>query len=239
MNENQNKINVYFPFFIEIRRRIITIFLVFSVAAIIGVVFYEKIVTLFISLLDLKGATIIFTSPFEYMNLSINCGVVVGVIVTLPLIIYQLISFFEPAMTKKEFRTFKNFIPLSLILFLAGFAVGFMMMKYVGVLSYQTSLKLKISSYLNISSLLSTVLVTSSLMGLAFQFPIVLIFLIRFKIVSYKFIAEKRIIAYILAIVFAALMPPTDILSLILLTIPLVILYEIVLLFTKDSSVNK
>ena len=234
MNENLNKISVYFPFLIEIRRRIITIFLVFSVAAIIGVVFYEKIVTLFISLLDLKGATIIFTSPFEYMNLSINCGVVVGVIITLPLIIYQLINFFEPAMSKKEFQTFKNVIPLSLILFVAGFTVGFMMMKYVGVLSYQTSLKLKISSYLNISNLLSTVLVTSSLMGLAFQFPIALIFLIRFKVISYKFISRKRVIAYILAIVFSSLMPPTDILSLILLTIPLVILYEIVLLFTKN-----
>ncbi|MEK7633907.1 MAG: twin-arginine translocase subunit TatC [Patescibacteria group bacterium] len=234
MNENQNKINVFFPFLIEIRRRIITVFLVFSVAAVIGVVFYEKIVTLFISLLDLKGATIIFTSPFEYMNLSINSGVVVGVIVTLPLIIYQLVNFFEPAMTKKEFQTFKNVIPLSLILFVAGFAVGFIMMKYVGVLSYQTSLKLGISSYLNISSLLSTVLVTSSLMGIAFQFPIVLIFLIRFKIISYKLIAGKRPIAYILAIVFSSIMPPTDILSLILLTIPLVILYEIVLLFTKN-----
>lgn len=234
MNENQNKLNVYFPFLIEIRRRIITIFLVFSFAAIVGVVFYEKIVTLFISLLDLKGATIIFTSPFEYMNLSINCGVVVGVIITLPLIISQLINFFKPAMTKKEFKTFKNVIPLSLILFVAGFAVGFIMMKYVGVLSYNTSLKLGISSYLNISSLLSTVLVTSSLMGLAFQFPIVLIFLIRFKIVSYKLISEKRIVAYILAIIFAAVMPPTDILSLFLLTLPLVILYEIVLSFTKN-----
>jgi len=207
---------------------------VFSVAAIVGVIFYEKIVTLFISLLDLKGATIIFTSPFEYMNLSLNCGVVVGVIITLPLIIYQLIGFFEPAMTKKEFKTFKNVIPLSLILFIAGFIVGFIMMKYVGVLSYNTSQKLGISSYLNISNLLSTVLVTSSLMGIAFQFPIVLIFLIRFKVVSYKLIAEKRFIAYILAIVFAALMPPTDIISLILLTIPLVILYEIVLFFTKN-----
>jgi len=234
MNENLNKINVYFPFLIEIRRRIVTIFLVFSVAAIVGVIFYEKIVTLFISLLDLKGATIIFTSPFEYMNLSLNCGVVVGVIITLPLMIYQLIGFFEPAMTKKEFKTFKNVIPLSLILFIAGFIVGFIMMKYVGVLSYNTSQKLGISSYLNISNLLSTVLVTSSLMGIAFQFPIVLIFLIRFKVVSYKLIAEKRFIAYILAIVFAALMPPTDIISLILLTIPLVILYEIVLFFTKN-----
>jgi len=234
MNEDQNKTNVYFPFLIELRRRIITIFLVFIAAAVIGVMLYQNIVTLFLSLLDLKGATIIFTSPFEYMNLSLNCGIVLGTIITLPLIIYQLIAFLRPAMTEKELKTLKNFIPLSLVLFLAGFTIGFIMMKYVGLLSYQTSLKLKINSFLNITNLLSTVLVTSSLMGLAFQFPIVLIFLIRFKVISYQFIVNKRPIAYIITIVFASLMPPTDILSLILLTIPLVILYEIVLLFTKS-----
>lgn len=234
MRENLNGAGAYLPFLIEIRRRVLTIFLVFSIAALGGVVFYEKIVLLFIYLLDLKGATLIFTSPFEYMNLSFNCGVVVGVIVTLPLIISQLVNFFKPALTKSEYRTFKNVIPLSFILFLTGFAVGFIMMKYVGVLSYNTSLKLGVGNYLNISNLLSIVLVTSALMGLAFQFPIVFIFLIRFKVISYKFVQGKRLFAYIGALVFSSLMPPTDILSLILLTIPLVILYECVLLFTKN-----
>jgi len=54
---------------------------------------------------------------------------------------------------------------------------------------------------------------------------------------KYSYLSRNLIIAfilYILAIVFAALMPPTDIISLILLTIPLVILYEIVLFFTKN-----
>lgn len=224
----------YLPLLLEIRKRIFIILIVFIAATILGAIFYEKIVVIFLSLLSLRGATIIFTSPFEYMNLAFNSGLIIGIITTLPILIYQSIVFLKPAMTTHEFSIFKKIIPLSIILFLAGFAVGFVMMKYVGQLSYQTSQELGISSYLNISHLLSVVLLTSSLMGLAFQFPIVLIILIRLKIVPYKFIAQKRPFAYILIIVFASLMPPTDILSLFLLALPLVILYELVLFFSKN-----
>jgi len=224
----------YLPLLLEIRKRILIILSVFIAATILGAIFYEKIVVIFLSLLALKGATIIFTSPFEYMNLAFNSGFIIGIIATLPLLIYQLAAFLKPAMTAQEFSIFKKTIPLSIILFLAGFCVGFVMMKYVGQLSYQTSQELGISSYLNVSKLLSTVLLTSSLMGIAFQFPIILTILIRLKIISYKFIAGKRPLAYIIVIIFASLMPPTDILSLILLALPLVILYELVLFFSKN-----
>ena len=224
----------YLPLLLEIRKRILIILSVFIAATILGAIFYEKIVVIFLSLLALKGATIIFTSPFEYMNLAFNSGFIIGIIATLPLLIYQLAAFLKPAMTAQEFSIFKKTIPLSIILFLAGFCVGFVMMKYVGQLSYQTSQELGISSYLNVSKLLSTVLLTSSLMGIAFQFPIILTILIRLKIISYKFIAGKRPLAYIIVIIFASLMPPTDILSLILLALPLVILYELVLFFGKN-----
>lgn len=235
MDESKNAAHTYLPILYEIRNRLLVIVLVFIGTAFAGSFFYEYFVTLFISLLDLKGATIIFSSPFEYMNLSLNCGIVLGIISTLPIIVHQIISFFTPAMTEKELHLIKRIIPLTLVLFVLGFVTGFIMMKYVGLLSYQTSLKLNINNYLNISSLLSTVLMTSALMGLAFEFPVVLILLARFHVISYKSVATKRPIAYLIAVLFAAAMPPTDILSLILLSIPLVILYEIVLLFIRNE----
>jgi sec-independent protein translocase protein TatC len=232
--KKSNAINNYLPLLLEIRKRILIILLVFISATILGAIFYEKIVVIFLNLLSFEGATIIFTSPFEYMNLAFNAGFIIGIVTTLPIILYHLIAFLRPALTEKEFKIFIKIIPLSILLFIAGFAVGFIMMKYVGQLSYQTSKQLGISSYLNISNLLSTILLTSSLMGLAFQFPIVLTLLIRLNIVSYKFMVDKRPFAYIAAMVFAALMPPTDLLSMILLALPLVILYELVIFFSKN-----
>lgn len=223
----------YLPLLFEVRNRALLIIVFFIVAFLVGLFYYEKIVGLFLNLLALKGAMIVFSSPFEYMNLALNCGLIVAIITTLPLIIYQLIKFIKPALTEKEYRLFKRTVPLSFFLFIAGFYTGFWMMQYVGSLSFQASKNLGIVSYLNISNLLSVVLLTSTLMGVAFQFPLVLIFLIKMNIVKRETLISKRPLAYIIAIIFASLMPPTDALSLILLTIPLVFLYELVLLFTK------
>lgn len=231
--KEKNNPNPYLPLMIELRRRLIITLFIFIVGTIIGVVKYEKIVKFFLRLLNLEGATIVFYSPFEYMNLALNCGIITGITVVLPFFFYQLTSFLKPALTKKEFVIFRRYVPFSLILFIGGFVVGFWMIKYVGNLSFQAAKNLGVASFLNVSNLLSTTLLTGTLMGLAFQFPLILIFLIRFNIVSRKFLVDKRPFAYIIAIIFASFMPPTDILSLILLTIPLVILYEIVLIFNR------
>lgn len=231
--KEKNNPNSYLSLLIEIRRRIIIILLIFIVATTIGVTQYEKIIKFFLHLLNLEEATIVFTSPFEYMNLALSCGLITGSITVLPFFFYQLISFLKPALTKKEFIIFRRYIPFSLVLFITGFAVGFWTIKYISRLSFQAAKNLGVTSFLNVSHLLSVTLLTGILMGLAFQFPLILIVLVRFNIVSRKFLVDKRPFAYIIAIIFASLMPPTDILSLIILTIPLAILYEFVLIFTR------
>jgi Sec-independent protein secretion pathway component TatC len=85
----------YLPLLFEVRNRALLIIIFFIVTFLIGLFYYEKIVGLFLNLLALKGATIVFSSPFEYMNLALNCGLIVAIVTTLPLIIYQLIKFIK------------------------------------------------------------------------------------------------------------------------------------------------
>ena len=63
--------------------------------------------------------------------------------------------------------------------------------------------------------------------------PVVLTALMRLKVVPYKTIAKQRLVAYCGSLIFAALLPPTDILSLVLLTMPLVFLFEITLILNR------
>lgn len=224
----------YYSLVIELRKRLLLILLFFVGGGLVGVFYYEKIILFFLQLLNLEGATIVFSSPFEYMNLALNCGFITGIVSTLPIFFLQLIGFLKPALTKKEFAIFKKYVPFSLIFFISGFAIGFWMIKYVGAISYQAARNLHVATFINISHILSITLLTSSLMGLAFQFPLVLTILIRLKIISRNWLTGKRPFAYIIAIIFASLMPPTDVLSLILLTIPLVFLFEGVLLFNRN-----
>ncbi|BCX15100.1 MAG: twin-arginine translocase subunit TatC [Patescibacteria group bacterium] len=231
--ELQKVINKNLPFLMEIRRRILFTASVFLVFSFLGFFYYEKIIKSVFNLLNLPAVNIVFTSPFQYMELAINCGVAVGLVISFPLIIWQLLSFLKPALKPKEFRIILLLLPVSLALFAGGFGVGIWMMRYVVSLSYQKSVELSIGTLLDISSLLSKIIVTSSLMGIAFQFPIVMTALMQLNIVKTKKFAKQRPLIYTLAIIFAALMPPTDIFSLLLLTLPLVILFELTLLLNK------
>lgn len=234
ISENiQENINRFFPLLYEVRRRVLFVVSIFVLFGILGFFYYEKIIVFIIGLLDLNGVNIIFTDQFQYINLAISSSLSVGLIVTIPILIYQLLNFLKPALKEKEYKSLVTFLPLSIILFIGGFAFGFMMMKWVIVIFYTTSSKLNIGNMLDISKLLSQVLVTSALMGLAFQFPIIMSLLMDFKFVTRKFFVNQRPFAYVIAIIFAALMPPTDILSMTLLALPLVVLFELTLLLNR------
>ena len=229
----QENINRYFPLLSEVRKRLLFVASIFILSGVIGFFYYEKIIVFIIKLLDLGGVNIVFTSPFQFLNLAISSSLSIGLIVTIPLLIYQLLIFLKPALKVKEYRSVMTLLPVSIVLFIGGFAFGFLMMKYVVTIFFTKSIELNIGNMLDISKLLSQILVTSSFMGLALQFPIVMSLLMDFKIVSYKIFTSQRPIAYMIALMFAAIMPPTDILSLALLTLPLILLFEFTLLLNR------
>lgn len=226
-------ISKYSPFFNEIKKRFIVTLVVFVLALLTGFIFYEKIIRLIISLLQLEGVNIVFTSPFQFLSLAMTSAMLVAIVIVFPLIIFQIMSFLAPALKKQEFKIILAFIPFSILLFVCGFSFGLIIMRYIMVIFYQKSLELNIGNFLDISNLLSQVLITSTLMGLAFQFPILLTILIRFEIISYKFLENYRLWAYIGSLIFASLLPPTDLLSLFLLCLPLIILFELTIIINK------
>lgn len=232
-DEISDLISKYSPFLKEIKKRFIVTLVVFVLALLAGFVFYEKIIKLIVNLLRLEGVNIVFTSPFQFLSLAMTSAMLVAIIVIFPLIIFQIMSFLRPALKKNEFKIITTFIPFSTILFACGFGFGLLIMRYIIEVFYQKSLELNIGNFLDISNLLSQVLITSTLMGLAFQFPIILTILIRLELISYKFLENYRLWAYVASLIFAAFLPPTDLLSLFLLCLPLVFLFELTIIINK------
>lgn len=232
-DEISSLISKYSPFFKEIKKRFIITLVVFILALITGFVFYESIIKLIVNLLRLEGVNIVFTSPFQFLSLAMTSAMLVAIVIVLPLVIFQIVSFLRPALKKHEFNIIITFIPFSTLLFGCGFGFGLLIMRYIIEIFYQKSVELNIGNFLDISNLLSQVLITSALMGLAFQFPILLTILIRLEIISYKFLENYRLWAYISSLIFAAFLPPTDLLSLFLLCLPLVFLFEATIIINK------
>lgn len=229
----------YSPFLIEIRKRIILTLLVFAAAVFVGFFFYERIIKFLIDILSLKGINIVFTSPFQFINLAISCGIATGLFFVFPLIIYQILSFLRPALRKKEFRMIVGFLPFSIILFLTGFSFGILIMKWQIQIFLARSVSLDIGNILDISHLLGTVFMTSILMGIGFQFPIIILLLLRIGIIKHSSLSKQRLWVYIGSFVFAVLLPPDSVLADILLSLPLIILFEITLILNRFLARKK
>jgi sec-independent protein translocase protein TatC len=229
----QEAIELYLPYILEIRKRILFVTAIFLVFLILGFIYYDKIVLVLLNIFALEGVNIVFTSPFQFVTLAMTIGFMMGALFMFPMIVFQLIAFIKPALAPKEYKIILYLIPLSFALFLSGFVFGVLMMRYVVVLFYERTTQLDIGNFLDISQLLSQILTTAVFMGIAFQLPIFLTIALRFGIIKHEFLAKKRIYAYSLSAVFAAFLPPTDLLSLVLLTIPIIGLYEITLFVNR------
>ena len=114
----------YFPYLLEIRKRLLFVVSLFIISSIVGFIFYEKIISIILNFFSLNGINIVFTSPFQFFTLAINSGLIIGVFVTLPVLIYQLLSFLKPALEPKEYRKIVATLPLAILLFAGGFIYG-------------------------------------------------------------------------------------------------------------------
>ena len=223
----------YSHYFSEIRKSIISILIVFAGGAAFGFIFYESIIKFLIDILSLKGINIVFTSPFQFINLAINCGIATGLVFVFPILIYKILSFLKPALRNTEFKMLVRFLPFSIVLFLSGFSFGFLIMKWQIEIFLTRSISLGIGNILDISSLISTVLITSVLMGIGFEFPIVLLALMRIGIIKHNHLSKQRLWIYLGSFIFAVLLPPDSIIADVLLTLPFIILFELVLIMNR------
>lgn len=223
----------YLPLVSEIRKRLLFLLAVLIITCAIGFIYYQKIIAFCLSLFDLQGVNVVFTSPFQFVTLAFTSAFLLATLIIFPLIVLQILSFLKPALHHKEYKMILALLPFSLVLFVSGFGFGILIMRYVIQIFYQKSQELQIGNFLDVSHLLSQILVTSILMGLAFQFPVVLTVLVRLKIIKYSFLKKQRLWAYTASAIFATLLPPTDLLSLVLLFLPLAFLFELTLLLNR------
>ncbi len=166
------------------------------------------------------------SSPFQFADIAMDVGFFLAIIVSVPYIIGNFYAFIAPALTRREKIGLFKTIPLSAGLFIVGFLYGFFILYYALGLLASINVNLGIANFWNIGQFLSQVLVTSALLGLVFEFPLLLSFLVKLGIIPTQALKTNRRVAYFLTICLTALLPPTDGVSLLAMALPLVLLYE-------------
>lgn len=221
------------PYLKEARKRFVRVMVVFAVFFVIGFIFFRQLVDFFFQFFNLGSAKIIFTSPFQVFSLAVNTGLFLAIIFSAPFFLYQLIGFVKPALKKEERKLLLPTFVSAVSLFLSGFLFGFILMRWV-VFEFASSFPEGAFDHLyDIELFLSQVLVTPAFLGLIFEFPLVIYFLVRLNLVDIMFLEEKRPWVIAGTFILVALLPPADSFSLIMMVLPVLLLFEVSLLLLK------
>ncbi len=229
-------LETFLPYLEDLRRRIYWSTIIFTLVFIGGFFSSAFILKHFVSFFSIKDVLIATTSPFQFADLAVDIGFFFAIIITLPLVIFHLYAFLRPALTRKEKIWFTFSIPLSLLLFICGFLYGVLILYYSFELLARLNEGLGIRNIWDIGSFLSQIFITSSLLGIVFQFPLVLSLGIKLQLINTSFLKEKRRVALFIIFVIVSLLPPTDGLSLIAMALPLIILYEATILINTNNK---
>ena len=177
----------------------------------------------------------VFTEPLEFFFTKVKLAGFGAVVVTFPVLAWQLYRFVAPGLYKRERNAFLPFLLASPVLFLMGAAlVYFVMLPFVlwfslnqqitGNAAISVQLLPKVSDYL---SLVITLLLG---FGLCFQLPVVMALMGMAGLVTSKFLRSGRRYAVLAVFVVAAIITPPDPISMMSLAIPGVLLYEVSIL---------
>lgn len=157
-----------------------------------------------------------------------------GVVISFPFIFYQLWSFVKPGLKQNEKSVAKGIVFYVSILFFIGILFGYFV---VAPLSVQFFGAYKISSEIQniftISSYLSMILSTVFYSGLLFLLPVVAHLLTKLGVLSSAFLKKYRKHAIVGVLILSAAITPPDVISQIIVAIPIVILYEIGILVSR------
>jgi sec-independent protein translocase protein TatC len=226
----------YLPYLIELQKKLIQVLVVFLVSAVIGGIYHRTILGFIMHRFDLSGINVVLTSPYQIIELAIQTGIYTGILFAIPLLIYHLLTFLKPALEPKEYKILISMIPLSIFLFFTGFMFGAWVMNFIIQIFTKAALDYSVGSMWDIGLFFSQILFSAVALGIVFQFPIVITILLRFKLIQRHHLTGNRPYVYTACLIFAAMLPPTDVFSLILLTIPLFFLFELTLILNRKLS---
>ncbi len=183
--------------------------------------------------LHLYKPNIIYLTPMEVLMLEFKMSLVFGILIVSPLILYYVYRGARGRITSLPFIRDKKTLVVSTILasialFLigAGYAYFYMLPFFLGFL-YQDAMNLGINATFSIYEFISFIVLTTVILGIAFELPVILTFLVHLGVTSRKTLAHYRRHAYIILLIIAAwVTPDPTMFTQVMVALPFIILYE-------------
>ncbi|HDI59129.1 MAG TPA: twin-arginine translocase subunit TatC [Desulfobacteraceae bacterium] len=214
----------------ELRHRLIVCFVAVGIGFAVCYAFKERLFEFLAAPLIgamQEGDKLVFTGLPEAFFTYLKIAFLAGCVLASPVIIYQFWMFVAPGLYRRERRVLGPIVGLSILFFVGGGVFGYLVVFPLGFqffLSFATETIRPLPAMKEYLGFATKLLIA---FGLAFELPLVITFMARLGLVSVDFLKKNRRYALLLFFVAAAILTPPDVVSQILMALPLMLLYEL------------
>jgi len=187
--------------------------------------------------IPVKMQSTTMAGQFSYALMMSGIG---GVVLSFPYIFYQIWSFVKPGLKQNERSVVKGIVFYVSILFFLGIFFGYFIVAPMCVQFFGTyQMSKDIENIFTINSYMSTIISTVFYSGLLFLMPVVMYLFAKLGIITPSFLRKYRKHAIVGVLILSAVITPPDMISQIIVSIPIVLLYEISILITARVEKNR
>ncbi|MFT5725444.1 MAG: sec-independent protein translocase protein TatC [Bacteroidia bacterium] len=181
--------------------------------------------------IDLNTQNLNVSGQFIYLMVV---SFTIGLILSAPYILWEFWRFFKPALRKAEQKYTTGIVLATSLLFFVGVLFGYLILAPLSI-NFFINFKLtdNIVNHFTMQSFVSFISTLTLASGIVFELPLIIYILAKLGLVTSKFLKKYRKHAVILILVLASLITPPDIMSQILLTVPIYMLYEVGIFIAK------
>ncbi|MFM1809053.1 MAG: hypothetical protein RLZZ382_278 [Bacteroidota bacterium] len=173
-------------------------------------------------------------------NYAMMMSIMGGLIITAPYIFYQIWSFIKPGLKKNELRAAKGLVFYVSLCFFLGVLFGYFVVAPLTVQFFGSfQISPEIENNFTVGSYMGTVISTVFYTGILFLLPIVSFILTKIGLIGPEFLKKYRRHAIVVILIISAVITPPDMLSQIIVSIPIIVLYEIGIVVSTRTSKNK
>jgi sec-independent protein translocase protein TatC len=159
-----------------------------------------------------------------------------GVILAAPYIIYEFWKFVEPALYENEKKNSGSTVIVCSLLFLSGIVFSYYLIVPLALNFFGTyNVSDAVANNISLSSYISTVVTVTISVGVVFELPVIIFFLTKAGLVSIDFLKKNRKYMLVIVLITSAIITPPDVFSQVMVTVPLMILYEFSILMAKRA----